>query len=479
MGKTTGFRDYERKNADSQSVELRLHHYNEFADSLDDRELAQQGARCMDCGIPFCHSSYGCPVMNLIPEWNDLVYHDQWQEAYERLEMTNNFPEFTGRLCPAPCETACTLAINDAPVTIKQIELAIIEKAFSHNWIKPKPPDKLTGKSVAIIGSGPAGLAAAQQLCRAGHLVTVYEKTSKIGGLLRYGIPDFKMEKSIIDRRLEQLRTEGVTFITDVEIGVDISANYLKKNYDAILVATGAGIPRDLSIPGRELNGIHFAMDYLSRSNMYIDQCLPENQLISAANKNGLVIGGGDTGSDCVGTANRQGAKKVHQFEILPKPRNWTNSWNPEWPHWPDIMRMSSSHEEGCERDWAITTTAFSGSDKHIEKVNFKRVKWSPSTNGDKMIINEIEGSDFTMKFDLVLLAMGFLHVEQGRLLKELGVTFDAKGNIKTNPAYHTNISGVFSAGDASTGASLVVTAIHHGRQAADSVDEYLSSINS
>ncbi len=475
MGKTTGFLEYKRQTYTTEAPKERIKHYKEFSKSLTYDELSTQGARCMECGTPFCHSSFGCPVMNLIPEWNDLIYRDLWQEAYERLEMTNNFPEFTGRVCPAPCETACTLSINDSPVTIKQIELAIIERAFREGWVTAKPPEKESGKSVAVIGSGPAGLAAAQQLRRMGHYVVLYEKSPKLGGLLRYGIPDFKLEKHIIERRLNQMKEEGVHFRPDVEIGEDLSARYLQKRYDAILITMGAGQPRDLDVPGRELKGVHFAMEYLTRSNMFVDGILEEDKIISAKGKNVLVIGGGDTGSDCVGTANRQGAKKVYQIEILPKPREWNKPWNPEWPNWPNILRTSTSHEEGCERDWNILTKSFEGEKGQLEKVNLSRIEWHKGKDG-RMNFKEVKGSAFSLDVDLVFLAMGFVHVEHNRLLQDLNLDFDGRGNIETPQPYQTSKEGVFTAGDANMGASLVVRAIYHGRQAAEAVNEYLKS---
>ncbi len=470
MGKPTGFLEFERKNFRVLPVKERVKNYNEFVRPLPEDELPVQGARCMDCGIPFCHSSFGCPVQNLIPEWNDLVYRGQWYQAYRRLELTNNFPEFTGRVCPAPCETACTLSINDAPVTIKQLELAIIERAFAEGWIEPQPPAKKTGKRVAIVGSGPAGLAAAQQLCRAGHQVTVFEKAPRIGGILRYGIPDFKLEKRIIDRRLRQMEAEGVRFETSAEIGTDISARYLKKSFDAVLLAVGAAQPRDLAVDGRGLRGIHLAMEYLTLSNRFIADEISADALIDARDKIVLVLGGGDTGADCVGTAIRQGAKKVYQFEILPRPREWNKPWNPEWPNWPNILRTASSHEEGCEREWSVLTTGFEGKQGQVTRANFVRVEWSD--NPRKM--QPLEGTEFSLKVDLVLLALGFLHVAHSPLLNQLGVEFNDRGNIRIDENYQTSVPGVFSAGDAHSGASLVVRAIFNGRQAAEAIDAYL-----
>ncbi|HUI92545.1 MAG TPA: glutamate synthase subunit beta [Chitinivibrionales bacterium] len=474
MGKLTGFLEYQRKNYGYRPVAERVNDYREQVVPLTAEELSRQGARCMDCGIPFCHAM-GCPLFNLIPEWNDLVYKNKWREAYERLSLTNNFPEVTGRICPAPCETSCTLSINDAPVTIKQIELAIIERAYSEGWVVPRPPDFETGKKVAVIGSGPAGLAAAQQLRRLGHRVTVFEKTEHIGGIMRYGIPDFKLEKQVLDRRLEQLRAEGVEFETGVVIGEDLSVRYLRRTYDAILLALGAGEPRDLQVPGRGLEGIHHAMEYLTLSNSFRAGEIPEQQLISARNKTVLVIGGGDTGSDCVGTAIRQKAKKVYQFEILPKPEQWDNTFNPSWPAWPQILRTSTSHEEGCERQWSVTTKQFTGKDGRVHQASCARVEWKPDPASGQMKMSEIPGSDFTIDADLVLLSMGFLHVKHSRLLAGLGIGFDNRGNIMAGSNHATNVSGVFSAGDSSLGASLVVRALYNGREAAKSIDAFLS----
>lgn len=471
MGHVTGFLDVARQSYAYLPVSERLRNYKEFIIPLPEADLQKQGSRCMDCGIPYCHAM-GCPVINLIPEWNDLVYKGEWKEALTRLHMTNNLPEITGRICPAPCEAACTLSINSAPVTIKQIELAIVEKGWKEGWIKPQPPSFETGKKVAVIGSGPAGLAAAQQLRRYGHSVTLFEQASKLGGILRYGIPDFKLEKWVIDRRLEQMAAEGVKFETNAIIGEDISARYLKRTFDIILLTMGAGQPRDLPVPGRELNGIYFAMDYLTKSNQFNSGEISEREVISAKDKTVLVIGGGDTGSDCVGTANRQGAKTVYQYEILPKPQEWKDTNNPNWPYWPNILRTSSSHEEGCNRDWSITTKLFSGSGR-VEEGRFARVEWKQENGTMKMV--EIPGSEFTQKVDLVLLAMGFVHVEHSKLLDDLGVQYDNRGNVKHTNQYETSVPGVYTAGDAGTGASLVVRAIFHGREAAKAIDQVLT----
>lgn len=475
MGKVTGFLDYNRVTSEHKPVEERLRDYKEFMIPLPESELKNQGARCMDCGIPYCHSM-GCPVLNLIPEWNDLVYQGDWHDALMRLEATNNLPEITGRICPAPCEASCTLSINNAPVTIKQIELAIIEHGFRQGWVVPRPPKKESGKSVAIIGSGPSGLAAAQQLRRAGHSVTVFEKAAKAGGLLRYGIPNYKLEKWVIDRRVQQMEAEGVKFETNVCIGDDISVRYLRKAFDVILLTMGAGQARELPVPGRDLKGIYLALDYLSENNQVVTGEIPESKRsIFAKDKVVLVIGGGDTGADCVGTANRQGAKKVYQYEIMPKPQVWNEPTNPNWPYWPNILRTSTSHEEGCERDWSIQTKEFAGQDGTLKKGVFSRVNWQRVEGSPVPKMMEIPGSEFTLDVDLVFLAMGFVHVQHSKLLEDLCVEFDQRGNVKYNQKYETSVSGVFTAGDAGTGASLVVRNIYHGREAAKSINQYLS----
>ncbi len=472
MGKTNGFLEFQRTEIKYREVDKRLADYNEVTIDKSVEELAEQGGRCMECGTPFCHS-IGCPVVNLIPEWNDSIWRGQWKEAYERLEITNNFPEFTGRVCPAPCETSCTLSINDAPVTIKQNERAIIEKAFSEGWVIPRPPKRETGKSVAVVGSGPAGMAASQQLRRAGHRVTLFEKDRRIGGLMRYGIPDFKMEKAVIDRRLEQMSGEGILFETGVTIGEDISVRYLRDKFDAVLFTMGAGVPRDLPVPGRELAGVHYAMDLLGQSNRRVSGEGYDAPELNAKGKTVLVIGGGDTGSDCVGTSLRQGAKAVYQYEIMPKPLVWDKPWNPSWPEWPQILRTSSSHNEGCERDWNIETVSFEGKEGKIVKGNFRRIEWIPGEKGARPSMNAVKGSDFSLNVDLVLLAMGFVHVEHGRAVTDPGIELDPRGNIKADK-YQTSEAGVFTAGDANTGASLVVRALNHGRLAAESVHEWL-----
>ena len=472
MTNILGFLEKERKNPPYRPIDERIKDYDEVSTQLSKNELKDQAERCMNCGIPFCHS-YGCPISNLIPEWNDGVYNGQWKEAHERLEITNNFPEFTGRICPAPCESACSLAINSDAVTIRELELNIIEQAFKDGLVVPRPPRILTNKQIAIVGGGPAGMAAAQQLRRQGHIVTLFEKSTKIGGLLRFGIPDFKLNKSVIDRRLKIMEAEGINFEKGVEIGRDISVNYLKNKFDAILITAGARQPRNLSVEGRDLKGVHFAMEFLSQSNKVVSGEL-DSLLINANNKNVLVIGGGDTGSDCVGTSIRQGAKKVYQYEIMPKPMEWNKPHNPNWPDWPQILRTSSSHQEGCERKWNITTDKFSGKDGKLTKAHLSNIVWKTIQNGGRPEMVKLD--DFDIDVDLVFLAMGFVHVEHGSLtdqLCSLGAKFDQRGNIAVDN-YMVTDNGVFAAGDAISGASLVVKAIASGREAVQSINNYL-----
>ena len=422
----------------------------------------------MDCGVPFCHC-HGCPVFNLIPEWNDLAYRGKWKEALERLLATNTLPEITGRVCPAPCETSCTLSINDAPVAIKQIELTIIENAFEQGWIMPIQPEVEIDRRIAIVGSGPAGLAAAIRLRAKGYRVTVFEKSSKIGGILRYGIPDFKLEKWVLDRRIKLMMESGIEFETDVDFGEDISVAYSKRSADSLLITVGAGEPRDLPVPGRDLGGIHFAMEFLTQSNKRVYGEADDSHAVTANGKNVLVIGGGDTGSDCIGTANRQGAKSVAQFEIMPKPPEWNETRNPQWPQWPTILRTTSSHEEGVDRQWAVATKDFTGKDGSVQEAHFVRVEWIRNEKTGRMEMREVPSSDFTLKVDLVLLAMGFVHVENSRLIRDLNLELDTRGNIKTDN-YRTSVDNVYAAGDAGTGASLVVRAIYHGQKAAEAI---------
>ncbi|QWD79848.1 glutamate synthase subunit beta [Polynucleobacter sp. MWH-Spelu-300-X4] len=479
MGKVTGFMEFERLSEHYEEPKKRVKHYKEFVMALTDDEAKIQGARCMDCGIPFCNN--GCPVNNIIPDFNDLVYNQDWQQAMEVLHSTNNFPEFTGRICPAPCEAACTLGIHELPVGIKSIEHAIIDKAWTNGWVKPQVPSKKTGKKVAIVGAGPAGMAAAQQLARAGHDVTLFEKNDRVGGLLRYGIPDFKMEKGLIDRRVEQMKAEGVKFETGVFVGKDALDSYIKnyskktvspeqlqKDFDAVVITGGAEQPRDLPVPGRELSGVHYALEFL----------IPQNKEVAGDNKNEIradgkhvvVIGGGDTGSDCVGTSNRHGAASVAQFELMPQPPEQENK-PLVWPYWPTKLRTSTSHDEGCERDWSVATKRFEGKNGKVEKLIAVRLEWKDGK------MQEIAGSEFEMKADLVLLAMGFVSPAQ-QVLDAFGVEKDNRGNAKAgtegNKAYYTNVPKVFAAGDMRRGQSLVVWAIREGRQCARSVDEFL-----
>jgi glutamate synthase (NADPH/NADH) small chain len=474
MGTPTGFILYNRQDPSKRPVGERVRDYREFAAPLTDVELETQAARCMDCGIPFCHV-YGCPVKNLIPNWNDMVYRKKGRRALDLLHVTNNLPEVTGRVCPAPCEPACTLAINQPAVTIKQIELQIVERGWEEGWIQPEPAPVKTGKRVAIAGSGPAGLAAAQQLARRGHEVVVFERSDRVGGLLRYGIPDFKLEKWVIDRRVEQMVAEGVVFETGVEAGVDISGRYMQRTFDAILLATGAGVPRDLDVPGRDLRGIRFAMDFLVQQNRRNTGELvrPEEEII-ARGKNVVVIGGGDTGSDCIGTARRQGANEIVQIEILSQPPPQRMPDNP-WPTWPRVLATSSSQEEGCRRLWDVATKAFVGEEGAVKKLRCVRMDGSEQDEKGRRTFREIAGSEFEIEAELVLLAMGFVHLEHGPLVEELHLDRDGRGNLRVASNYMTSVPGVFAAGDSMTGASLVVRSIDSGRLAAAAVDSYLS----
>jgi glutamate synthase (NADPH) small chain len=464
MGKVTGFLEFERNDRDYEPVEQRIRHWREFVLPLAEAETRQQAARCMDCGIPYCHT--GCPVNNQIPDWNDLVYMGGWEEASRNLHSTNNFPEFTGRVCPAPCEAACTLNIRDNPVTIKTIECAIVDRAFERGWVKAEPPPAKTGKTVAVVGSGPAGLACAQQLARAGHDVHVYDKHPKPGGLLRYGIPDFKMEKHLIDRRVAQMEAEGVRFHCGHHVGINVSATELVASHDAVVLAAGAEKPRDLAIPGRDLNGIHFAMEFLLQQNRRVAG-EPQGSVepILASGRHVVVIGGGDTGSDCIGTSIRQGALSVTNFEIMPKPPAKENKAL-TWPDWPLKLRTSSSHEEGAERDFAVMTVEFIGETGSVKRLRCARCDAS---------FKPIPASEFELKADLVLLAMGFLHPVHEDMVRALGVALDQRGNVKADTTgYASSVSKVFAAGDMRRGQSLVVWAIREGRQAAHAVDKFL-----
>jgi glutamate synthase (NADPH/NADH) small chain len=471
MGKITGFLEFERELPPRRPVVERLHDWHELEGKHPEDKLQKQAARCMDCGIPFCHK--GCPLGNIIPDWNDLVYRGRWQEAIDRLHSTNNFPDFTGRICPAPCEEACVLNINNDPVTIKQIEKQIIEHAFKAGFVVPHIPLRRSGKSVAVVGSGPAGLACAQQLARAGHLVTLYERADRIGGLLRYGIPDFKMEKHLIDRRMEQMAAEGVTFKPNTNVGVDVMAAALRAQFDAVVLSGGATLARDLPVPGRELKGIHFAMDFLPQQNKVVAGDTVPHQL-SAKGKRVVILGGGDTGSDCLGTSNRQGAISVHQFELLPQPPDTRTDGVAPWPYWPMVLRTSSSHEEGVIRDWSINTKSFSG-DAHgnVKQLHGVRLDWAKGDNGRPMM-KEIPGGGFALDCDLVLLALGFLGPERGPLITDLGVELNERGNVKVDNSWMTTVPGVFSCGDMRRGQSLVVWAIWEGRECARGVDQLL-----
>ena len=486
MGKPTGFKEYNRELPGKQPVEQRLKHYNEFVEKFSDEKLNQQSARCMNCGVPFCHN--GCPLGNVIPEFNDAVYKKNWKEAYDILSSTNNFPEFTGRICPAPCETACVLGINQPAITIEEIEKHIIEIAFEKGFVTPRKPNLRSGKKVAVIGSGPAGLAAAAQLNYAGHLVTVFERDDAPGGLLRYGIPDFKLEKWVIDRRVAVMEEEGVVFKCHANVGVNVSINDLLREYNAIVLAGGSTVPRNLNIPGRGLNGVHFAMDFLKQNNKRVtgkdflaNAEIESNILdkeVKASGKNVVVIGGGDTGSDCVGTSNRHGAKTVTQFELLPKPPSERNDHMP-WPTYPMLLKTTTSHEEGCDRKWAVATKEFIGDGNgNLKALRIVDLEWK-IVDGRPANFVEVSGSEREIPCELALLAMGFLHPQQTGLLSDLGIDLDERGNVKaTEKEYRTNISKVFAAGDMRRGQSLVVWAISEGRECARKVDEFLNNNN-
>jgi glutamate synthase (NADPH/NADH) small chain len=466
MGNPTGFMEIARVTFERRPVEERIHDWKEVYKDFSEDNLKAQASRCMDCGVPFCHQ--GCPLGNIIPDWNDLVYRDRWKDALQRLLATNNFPEFTGRICPAPCEGSCVLGINADPVTIKNIEVSIIDRAFKEGIVKASPPAVRTGKKVAVVGSGPAGLAGAAQLNQAGHWVTVFERADRIGGLLRYGIPEFKMEKQVLDRRLNIMTEEGITFRTNANVGVNVSVEELRRDFDAILLSGGSTAPRDLPVPGRELKGIHFAMEYLPLQNKRCEgDTIPDSQFITAKDKHVVIIGGGDTGADCLGTAHRQGARSIVQFELLPKPPLERALDNP-WPNWPNIFRTSSAHEEGGDREYCVLTKNFTGSNGQVEQLHAVRVEFE----GRNM--REVPESGFTINADLVLLAMGFLGPERNGMLDQLGVNINERGNVATDSEKMTSIPGIFAAGDMARGQSLVVWAIREGRNAARSIDKYL-----
>jgi glutamate synthase (NADPH/NADH) small chain len=470
VGKVTGFLEIKRKKWPTRPVDERLRDWREIYLPFPGDELKKQAARCMDCGIPFCHQ--GCPLGNIIPDWNDLVYREHWQDAIDRLHATNNFPEFTGRLCPAPCEGSCVLGINDDPVTIKAVEVTIIDRAFDEGWVVPEPPAARTGKKVAVVGSGPAGLAAAEQLNRAGHLVTVFERADRIGGLLRYGIPEFKMEKRVLERRLALMDKAGVVFRPNADIGRSVRSADLQREFDATVLACGAGAPRDLAVPGRELSGIHFAMEYLTLSNRRCEgDRIDHERFISAEGKRVVIIGGGDTGADCLGTVHRQRAASVHQFELLPRPPDTRAADNP-WPQWPNVFRVSGAHEEGGERVYAVSTQRFTGAGGRVEKlhgVNVEMVR-----EGGRLDFKPVAGTEFTLDVDLVLLAMGFLGPERTGPIEELGLKLTERGNVARDPNWMTSAPGVFTCGDMQRGQSLIVWAIAEGRSCAAGVDRWL-----
>jgi glutamate synthase (NADPH/NADH) small chain len=472
MGDPRGFIKVKRVEGGYRPVEERVNDYNEVEVQLNEEERKLQASRCMDCGIPFCH--WGCPVSNIMPEWQDMMYRDDWEAAYRNLQSTNNFPEFTGRVCPAPCEAACVLAANDDAVTIRQNEWYVIDKAWEMGYVKPEPPEVRTGKKVAVIGGGPAGLACADLLNKAGHSVTIYEEMQEFGGFLRYGIPDFKLDKAVVQRRLDLLEKEGITFIGSTRVGIDISSNEIKENNDAVVITIGARQPRDLQVEGRELKGIHFAFDFLAQQNMSCGgEKICESELIRALDKKVVVIGGGDTGSDCVGTSNRQGASSIIQLELMPKPPEHRNEEMP-WPTWPRLHKVSSSHKEGCERMWNVLTKKVEGDGQgNVKRLHCVKVDWQKDENG-RFQMSEVAGSEFSIDADLVLLAMGFVHPEHNGPVNDYGLEKDNRGNIKVDESFKTSVDKIFAAGDSRRGASLIVHAIAEGRKAAASVDEYL-----
>jgi glutamate synthase (NADPH/NADH) small chain len=474
MAKPTGFLEFQRELPGKRDPKERIKDYKEVELAPDEKITKKQAARCMDCGIPFCHN--GCPLGNIIPEFNDAVYQENWKLAYEILISTNNFPEFTGRICPAPCEASCVLGINKPAVAIEYIEKSIIEKAFEEGYAKPRIPTSRTGKRVAIVGSGPAGLAAAAQLNYAGHVVTVFERADEVGGLLRYGIPDFKLDKGVLNRRIQLMKEEGVEFVTNANVGVNLKLQQIQEDFDAIVLSGGSTVPRDLPIPGRNFKGVHFAMDFLGQQNRRVAGKTVNVENILATGKNVLVIGGGDTGSDCVGTSNRHSAASVTQIEILPQPPKGRNESMP-WPNWPTILRTSTSHEEGCERQWSLVTKEFLGDDAgNLKALKIATIEWVKPEPGKVPTFKEVEGSEKTIPCELALLALGFLSPQHQGLLDELGVEYDERGNVKCHN-YQTSVEGVFSAGDMRRGQSLVVWAISEGREAARAVDEYLTGL--